>query len=157
MRSVFPEYRRVIFSCSVTSLLASFVSCMGRFYSSILLLRLLAYAGKCFECLTLPAPCSQAATVLRFPPTPHLYLPFLAIIFCCFFNRCHTLVLLGSPPHFRVLQPSWEGADLSQPLVPRFPFFSPPLRQFRFQSGFPKCSSGAGRGGKGTLARGGWR
>lgn len=50
MRSVVPEYRRLVLSYSVNSVLASFVWHVGRFYSSILLLRLLAYAGKDFKC-----------------------------------------------------------------------------------------------------------
>lgn len=50
--------------------------------------------------------------VLHGPPTSHLYLSSLPMIFCCSFSYCHILVL---SPFFGVVQLNQVSADLSQP------------------------------------------
>lgn len=158
--SVLPGHRRVVLPCSVISLLASFVSCVGRFCSSILLLGLLAYASKGFECCTWATtphsrlvwrPISHPPLVYISPPSPPSPVGFLAIVIptCCFIS-------LPPPPR----PASVTAKPRVRPPPSLVPGVSRRLPPPWFQSAPAPCgcfrSAGPGQGWEGRGACGRW-
>lgn len=130
MRSVFPEHRRVILPCSVTSLLASFVSCMGRFYSSILLLKLPVLAlASVLSALRWPLPAprlvqssvSHPPLISISPSLPSSSVASLTVVTSLLYS-----VSFPISAHYSRA----EGAQTSPSLVPWFLFCSPQLLRF---------------------------